>query len=123
MFNLMRCAAAWGSLALATLFPLTAVSQTANTPTSAAQGESVYPPWQHGANDDATDRGLEFTVPDADNLADFHGDPGSPLLVLYVGVTTSSPWLPSYEPSRRATRNTRDIFTGRPFRPVCWCGR
>lgn len=45
----------------------------------------MYPPWQHGANNDAIDRGLEFTVPDADNLADFHGDPGAPLLVLYVG--------------------------------------
>jgi molybdate transport system substrate-binding protein len=47
--------------------------------------ESVYPPWQHGANNDAINRGLEFTVPDADNLADFHGDPSNPLLVLYVG--------------------------------------
>src|ERR1700679_2668084 len=50
----------------------------------AAGNESVYPPWQHGANNDAIDRGLEFTVPDADNLADFHGDPANPLLVLYV---------------------------------------
>jgi molybdate transport system substrate-binding protein len=50
-----------------------------------ASGDDLYPPWQHGANNDATDRGLEFTVPDADNLADFHGDPGHPLLVLYVG--------------------------------------
>jgi molybdate transport system substrate-binding protein len=47
--------------------------------------ESFYPPWQHGANNDASERGLEFTVHDADNLADFHGDPGNPLLVLYVG--------------------------------------
>jgi molybdate transport system substrate-binding protein len=43
------------------------------------------PPWQHGANNDALDRGLEFTVPDADNLADFHGSPVNPLLALYVG--------------------------------------
>ena len=47
--------------------------------------DSLYPPWQHGANDDAVDRGLEFTVPEADVLADFHGDPADPLLVLYVG--------------------------------------
>jgi ABC-type molybdate transport system substrate-binding protein len=47
--------------------------------------DGVFPPWQHGANNDASDRGLEFTVPEADSLADFHGDPGNPLLVLYVG--------------------------------------
>ena len=46
---------------------------------------SLYPPWQHGANDDVAVRGLEFTEPDADNLADFHGDPVDPLLALYVG--------------------------------------
>jgi molybdate transport system substrate-binding protein len=47
--------------------------------------EGTFPPWQHGANDDTLERGLEFTVPDADVLADFHGDPADPLLVLYVG--------------------------------------
>jgi molybdate transport system substrate-binding protein len=47
--------------------------------------DSIFPPWQHGANNDALDRGLQFTVPDADVLADFHGDPANPLLVLYVG--------------------------------------
>jgi molybdate transport system substrate-binding protein len=44
-----------------------------------------YPPWQHGANNDSTTRGLSFTEPDADNLADFHGNPIHPSLVLYVG--------------------------------------
>jgi molybdate transport system substrate-binding protein len=68
----------WGAL-LAALAPFAALAQ------SCAQDESVYPPWQHGSNNDATERGMEFTVPDADNLADFHGDPGNPLLVLYVG--------------------------------------
>lgn len=55
--------------------------------TSAVAGtdEDYYPPWQHGTNNDVVDRGLEFTVPDADNLADFHGDPRDPLLVLFVG--------------------------------------
>ena len=52
---------------------------------AAARAGDIYPPWQEGANNDATERGLEFTVPDADNLADFHGDPANPLLVLYVG--------------------------------------
>jgi ABC-type molybdate transport system substrate-binding protein len=45
----------------------------------------VFPPWQHGANNDATNRGLAFSVPEVDVLADFHGDPGDPKLVLYVG--------------------------------------
>jgi ABC-type molybdate transport system substrate-binding protein len=48
-------------------------------------GEDVYPPWQHGANNDSLVRGLPFTEPDADNLADFHGNPVNPSLVLYVG--------------------------------------
>jgi ABC-type molybdate transport system substrate-binding protein len=45
----------------------------------------VFPPWQHGANDDATDKGFGFTVPEVDDLADFHGDPMGAKLVLYVG--------------------------------------
>jgi molybdate transport system substrate-binding protein len=45
----------------------------------------IYPPWQHGANNDAPDKGLDFTVPEVDNLADFHGDVTNPALVLYVG--------------------------------------
>ncbi|GLQ49220.1 substrate-binding domain-containing protein [Dyella flava] len=55
-----------------------ASAQTANTP-------DVSPPWQHGQNNDAVNRGFEFTVPDADNLADFHGNPDHPALALYVG--------------------------------------
>lgn len=47
--------------------------------------DEIYPPWQHGANNDALNRGLEFTVPEVDNLADFHGDITDPKLVLYVG--------------------------------------
>ena len=47
--------------------------------------DQIFPPWQHGANNDAVDRGVEFTVPEADVLADFHGDPADPLLALYVG--------------------------------------
>ncbi len=46
---------------------------------------SVSPPWQNGANNDVVERGLEFTEPDADNLADFHGTPTNPALALYVG--------------------------------------
>ena len=46
---------------------------------------SIYPPWQNGRNNDALDRGLEFTIPEVDNLADFHGDLTDPKLVLFVG--------------------------------------
>jgi molybdate transport system substrate-binding protein len=45
----------------------------------------VFPPWQHGQNNDAMRRGLEFTVPEVDDMADFHGDLDDPMLVLFVG--------------------------------------
>lgn len=44
-----------------------------------------FPPWQEGANDPAEDKGLEFTVREADNLADFHGDLTNARLTLFVG--------------------------------------
>lgn len=47
--------------------------------------DKVFPPWQDGRNNDAVDRGLQFTVPQIDDLADFHGDLTDPKLVLYVG--------------------------------------
>ena len=50
-----------------------------------AYEENVFPPWQHGANNDALNRGLEFTVPEVDDIADFHGDLTDPKLVLFVG--------------------------------------
>ena len=50
-----------------------------------AYKEDVFPPWQHGANNDAIDRGFDFTVPEVDVLADFYGDLTDPKLVLYVG--------------------------------------
>ena len=55
-----------------------ATAQTAGVP-------DPRPPWQHGRNNDAVNRGFELTVPDADNLSDFHGDPDHPALALYVG--------------------------------------
>ncbi|MCX7320689.1 MAG: substrate-binding domain-containing protein [Hyphomicrobiales bacterium] len=45
----------------------------------------VFPPWQKGENNDAVNRGFEFTVPEVNSLADFHGDITQPRLVLYVG--------------------------------------
>jgi ABC-type molybdate transport system substrate-binding protein len=61
--------AAWGLQALAGRAP--------------ASGD-VFPPLERESND-AIHRGLEFTVPEADNLADFHGDITNPQLVLFVG--------------------------------------
>ncbi len=67
--------------------PLAHAAAAANVAAAGAlpASQSVSPPWQHGENDDATRRGLEFTEPDADNLADFHGDPLHPALALFVG--------------------------------------
>jgi molybdate transport system substrate-binding protein len=65
--------------------PVLAQTATASEKPAATARESVFPPWQHGENNDAIDRGLEFTVPEVDNLADFHGDLDAPKLVLFVG--------------------------------------
>lgn len=46
--------------------------------------EALYPPWQGGDNDDATDKGLSFTVPPVDVMVDFHGSVNQPALVLYA---------------------------------------
>lgn len=46
---------------------------------------NIFPPWQRGFNNDAINRGFEFTAPQVDNLADFHGSVTDPKLVLYVG--------------------------------------
>ena len=62
----------------------------------------VFPPWQHGANNDALERGLAFTVPEVDNMADFHGSLADPKLVLYVGGNyffAMAPLIASFEAS------------------------
>jgi len=46
--------------------------------------EQIFPPWSQGANTDVTDKGFEFTVPEVNSLADFHGDITNPSLVLYI---------------------------------------
>lgn len=53
--------------------------------TLSRQDDSIFPPWQNGANNDALNRGLQFTVPEVDDMPDFHGDLTAPKLVLYVG--------------------------------------
>jgi ABC-type molybdate transport system substrate-binding protein len=46
---------------------------------------AIFPPWSHGTNNPALDKGVEFQVPDIDNVPDLHGNPSQPLLVLFVG--------------------------------------
>ncbi|HQT27403.1 MAG TPA: ABC transporter substrate-binding protein, partial [Burkholderiales bacterium] len=45
----------------------------------------VYPPWSDNKNNPVKERGLEFTVPEVDNLPDFHGNPINPKLSIFVG--------------------------------------
>lgn len=47
--------------------------------------EALFPPWSHGANNPALGKGLEFTVPEVDDLPDFHGSIDNPMLVVFVG--------------------------------------
>jgi ABC-type molybdate transport system substrate-binding protein len=54
-------------------------------PAAPPADDTFLPPWQEGRNNDALSRGLEFTVPQVDVLADFHGDLTAPKLVLFVG--------------------------------------
>jgi len=82
--------AAWfacGLIALAMLLPtLSAAAEDVKGRSEPPRYQrEVFPPWQKGENNDALNRGLEFTVPEVDNLADFHGDITDPKLVLYVG--------------------------------------
>jgi ABC-type molybdate transport system substrate-binding protein len=55
----------------------------AGAPASAA--EDFFAALHHDADNDAAARGLEFTEPGIDDLADFHGDLTAPKLALYVG--------------------------------------
>ena len=82
------CLALVGSAALMLLAgPAPAQNTTPSLPDMAVPGfaAEVFPPWQHGQNNDALKRGLEFTVPEVDDMADFHGDLSDPKLVLFVG--------------------------------------
>ena len=70
-------------LSMGAALAVLALSGTAQTASGA--DETLFPPWQHGANNDASERGLDFTVPQVDVMADFHGSLNDPELVLYVG--------------------------------------
>lgn len=79
----------WIAAVVATFVALgpagTTTVEAQGTPSVASLG--VFPPWQHGENNDVdrASRGLELTVPQADDLADFHGNPFGARLVIYVG--------------------------------------
>ena len=76
-----------------------ALALIAHTPLATA-ADPVYPPWQHGANNPALNKGVEFTVHEADNLADFHGNLNDPLLVIYYGGNsffTMAPLVKAFE--------------------------
>jgi molybdate transport system substrate-binding protein len=78
-----------GSLALAVLLAgfasALSIGASAQTPADRLKAAAaIYPPWQHGDGNDATVRGLDFTVPPVDVLADFHGSLDNPQLVLFA---------------------------------------
>lgn len=79
----------WRTRALVTATILALTSATAFAePHPAAPPQyagRIFPPWSHGANNPATYKGLEFTVPEIDDMPDFHGNLDNPKLVLYVG--------------------------------------
>ena len=95
--SLLRTGAASIFLGAAPVCSFAQTSQVANvnskTPDTGWNGkaeapyyaEKIFPPWQHGENNDAVKRGFEFTVPEVDDMADFHGSVNDPKLVLYVG--------------------------------------
>jgi len=73
--TLVSCAIVASGLALADAHPYTPPAYTGQ----------LFPPWSHGSNDPATYKGLPFTVPEVDDMADFHGNLNDPKLVIYVG--------------------------------------
>ena len=77
MFRLLHGAIV--GLAAALLSAMPAAAQAAQSK------DYVFPPWQGGTNNDVVQHGFEFTVPEVDDLADFHGNPFDAKLVLYVG--------------------------------------
>ena len=90
MISNRRCSVRWllGVVVLAAM--AAGVAQAANSgwqgqvPPPSYRGE-IFPPWQGGANNPALNKGLEFTVPEINDLPDFHGDLHDPKLVIFVG--------------------------------------
>ncbi len=86
---MIRQARRWlaGAVSVLAAVACTTAGGTGGTgaPAPAAPTAAVYPPWSHGENDPALQKGLEFTVPEVDNLPDFHGSLNDPQLVIFVG--------------------------------------
>ena len=60
---------------------------TAASAATANSADRFFPPWSHGENNPVpvAKRGLDFTVPEVDNLPDFHGNPMTARLTIFVG--------------------------------------
>jgi molybdate transport system substrate-binding protein len=69
-------------LALATVFTAHAAPSYPSPDTE----DLTSPPWQFGDTAPSLGKGLELTLPHADNLADFHGDLTGARLILFVGT-------------------------------------
>jgi ABC-type molybdate transport system substrate-binding protein len=94
---------------LAALFAMSAIAaDIAKVP---VYPPNVYPPWQKGANNDAVGRGIDFTVPEVDNLPDFHGNPFDAKLILYVGGN----YFFALAPLVKAFETANPDFKGRIF--------
>ena len=77
--------AAFAVLGLLLLAPAAAAAGCRGKAEPPRYREQVYPPWSHGRNNPASDQGLNFTVPEVDDLPDFHGSIDHPRLVIFVG--------------------------------------
>lgn len=78
---------------------------------AASAPPNLFPPWQHGQNNDAIHKGFKFTVPEVDSMADFHGSLTNPALVLYVGGNDYF----AMAPLVRAFETRYPEYTGRIF--------
>ncbi len=74
-------------------------------------GTAILPPWHEGANDPAGGKGVELTVVEADNLADFHGDATHADLVLYVAGNSFF----AMAPLTKAFENAYPSYRGRVY--------
>jgi molybdate transport system substrate-binding protein len=91
---------------------LSAAAAPPGTPAARLEAaEAQYPPWQNGQNNDAIQKGLVFTVPPVDDMADFHGSLDDPALVLYA----SGNYFFALAGMVRAFGDTYPAYRGRVF--------
>ncbi|MDA8382399.1 MAG: substrate-binding domain-containing protein [Betaproteobacteria bacterium] len=99
--------AALGLLALAPTLAQAADPACAGRAEPPRYQERVFPPWSHGRNNPAIDKGLVFTVPEVDDLPDFHGSLDHPRLVIFVGGNyyfAMAPLVAAFEKAHPALR-------------------